>query len=255
MDDRLLDATQSVTIVATAEGYDQPSSAIMEVTDHETLLLNIQSGVISEFAGNAATFATITRSNIDNLGQTLTVNASSNDTSEVQTATTIEFAANSATVNLALHAIDDKLLDGRQTVIISVNAAGYAVPAHSALLVDDHETLYIAVNGDGWLSPGDALFVINHLNADSVDDGEGEWFAPQLPPRSNHDSSQAYPDATTAPRAHAETVFQDIRHWPVTATTRVNLIRDIEQLPSELESLDTLIDLLATDISDQWYSN
>ncbi|MBT3890444.1 MAG: hypothetical protein HOF72_07450 [Planctomycetaceae bacterium] len=117
------------------------------------------------------------------------------------------------------------------------------------------QVLFIDVNGDGWLSPGDALFVINHLNANSGDNGEGEWFAPQLPPRSNHDSSQAYPDAITAPRTHADTGFQDTRHWPLTATTQINLSQDIEQLPSEFESLDTLIDLLVTDISDQRHSN
>ena len=405
VDDRLLDATQSVTITATATGYDQPLSAIMEVTDHETLLINIESGIISEFAGAAATFATITRSNIDDLGQTLTVNASSNDTTEVQTDATVVFAAGSATVNLPVHAIDDKLLDGRQTVIISVNAEGYAAPTHSAILVDDYETLtivvntasviesggpnattatisrsntddlassltvitasgdltelqvasswnipsdaasvvitvdaiddlildgtqtvalsaaavgyvasavatidvldhetwinpfnqldvtadsnvlpndalavinaintggarelpdrgsvdeqqvlFVDVNGDGWLAPGDALFVINYLNANSANDGEGEWLGAQMP-QHHHNSDHVNPATINASPELADLGFQNIQHWPTTAIQPAVLGRNAEQSPEELETLESLIDQLVNDISEQWHAS
>jgi hypothetical protein len=378
----------------------------MEVTDHETLLINIESGIISEFAGAAATFATITRSNIDDLGQTLTVNASSNDTTEVQTDATVVFAVGSDTVNLPVHAIDDKLLDGRQTVIISVNAEGYAAPAHSAILVDDYETLtivvntasviesggpnattatisrsntddlassltvitasgdltelqvasswnipsdaasvaitvdaiddlildgtqtvalsaaavgyvapavatidvldhetwinpfnqldvtadsnvlpndalavinaintggarelpdrgsvdeqqvlFVDVNGDGWLAPGDALFVINYLNANSANDGEGEWHGVQMPQQIHHKSNRVNPDTTSAPQNHADLGFQNIQHWPTTAIQPSVLGRNAEQSPEELQTLESLIDQLVNDISEQWHAS
>jgi hypothetical protein len=49
--------------------------------------------------------------------------------------------------------------------------------------------------------------------------------------------------------------FQSIIHWPAFARQRTELFHFVEQLPMELETLESPIVQLANDVSDQWNDN
>jgi hypothetical protein len=141
VDDDHLDATQTVAVTASAAGYISGSDSL-EVLDHETLALSIDQASISEDGGS--TMATVTRSNIDDLTQSLTVTLTSNDTTEAAVAPTVEIPTGSASATIAIAAVDDAILDGTQTVAITSTATGY-VGSNATLDVTDHETLTLTI--------------------------------------------------------------------------------------------------------------
>ena len=141
MDDALLDGTQAVTINASAAGF--VSQAVpLDVTDHETLSLTLAPATISEFNGSAT--ATVTRNNSD-LSQPLTVQLSSNDTTEATVPPTVTIPALEASVTFTISAVDDNLLDGTQSATIAASAVGY-VGSSASLDVTDHEALALSFN-------------------------------------------------------------------------------------------------------------
>ena len=141
VDDTLLDGTQSVTFTASAAGYISGNRSI-DVTDAESLSVAITSTSISENAGT--TTGTVTRSNTDN-ALPLTVTLLSSNTSAATVPATVTIPANQASVNFTIIAVDDTLLDGTQTAIISANAAGYTSEIRT-LDVTDAESIAIVIN-------------------------------------------------------------------------------------------------------------
>ena len=144
VDDALLDGTQTATITASHADYAVDGEATLEVTDFETLELTIDPASISENGGSAS--GTVSRSNIDDLSQPLTVSLASNDTTEAAVPVTVEIPANQASTTFAIDAVDDALLDGTQTVTITASHAGYAVAGDATLEVTDHETLTLTID-------------------------------------------------------------------------------------------------------------
>ena len=142
VDDDLLDGTTRVTISTTATGF-VPSSRDIDVTDHETLTVVVNDVDISENAGNGATTVTLTRSNTDN-DTDLAVTLASSDTSEATVQTSATIPSGQASLTLDLDAVDDALLDGTQTVIISGSANGYFA-ADGTVDVLDYETVILAI--------------------------------------------------------------------------------------------------------------
>jgi subtilisin-like proprotein convertase family protein len=65
VDDNVLDGTQTSTITASALGYIGTQSRTVTVLDHESVLVNIVAGSISEAAGSGATQAHVFRTDID----------------------------------------------------------------------------------------------------------------------------------------------------------------------------------------------
>ncbi len=141
VDDTLLDGTQSVTISASAVGYIAGNSAL-EVTDAETLSVAITVTSISEDAGMAT--GTVTRSNID-ITQPLIVTLLSSDASAATVPATVTIPANQASVDFMILAVDDTLLDGMQTAIISASAAGYLSESQT-IEVTDAESIAIVID-------------------------------------------------------------------------------------------------------------
>ncbi len=142
VDDNLLDGTETVTISATATGF-VPSSHDIDVTDHETLTVVVHDAEISENAGNGATTVTLTRSNTDN-GSDLAVTLTSSDTTEAIVQTSATIASGQASVTIDLDAVDDALLDGTQSVIVSGSANGY-FPVDGVVDVLDFETVILTI--------------------------------------------------------------------------------------------------------------
>ena len=69
------------------------------------------------------TIGTVTRSDTDT-GAALTVNLSSSDTTEATVPTPITIPADQTSVDFAIAALDDTLLDGTQSVTITASASG-----------------------------------------------------------------------------------------------------------------------------------
>lgn len=173
VDDALLDGTQTVDITASAAGYASGSDAL-DVTDYEMLDVSIAVASIAENAGNAATTATVTRSNTD-INQSLEVTLVNGDPSEIAIPSLVTIPANEASVTFDIRAVDDDLLDGTQTVTITASAVGY-VSGSNALDVTDHETPWQNprdpndVSDDGIVVPLDVLKIVNELNSPRFSD-------------------------------------------------------------------------------------
>jgi hypothetical protein len=150
---------------------------------------------------------------------------------------------------------DSNVLPNDALAVINAINTGGARELPDRGSVDEQQVLFVDVNGDGWLAPGDALFVINYLNANSANDGEGEWLGVQMPQQFHHKSNRANRDTTSAPQNRADLGFQNTQHWPTTAIQPSVLDRNAEQSPEELETLESLIDQLVNDISEQWHAS
>ncbi len=145
VDDLLLDGTQNLEISVTADGY-VAASAPLEVTDHETISLQLDATSVSENAGPAATSVSVARSNTDH-DQPLVVQLSSSDATEATIASEVTIPAGQSSVDVPIDAIDDSLLDGSQNVTLSVQADNY-FPGTAQLEVTDHETLEVVIHVD-----------------------------------------------------------------------------------------------------------
>ena len=141
VDDILLDGTQSVTVRATSSGYFEGNKSL-DVTDHETLMITIDTASISEQAGSAT--GTVTRSNTD-LDRAITVSLSSNDASEATVPASVTIPAGQDSVTFTIPAVDDTLLDGTQSVTVRATSSGY-FEGNRSLDVTDHETLTVAID-------------------------------------------------------------------------------------------------------------
>ncbi len=140
VDDDLLDGSQSVTVSATAVGY-QSASRVITVTDAESLSLSLAASEISEKDGT--TTGTVTRNNSD-IAQPLTVSLASSDASEATVPATVTIPAGSPSVTFPITAVDDDLLDGTVSVTITASAVTYA-SATANLGVRDLETLSLSL--------------------------------------------------------------------------------------------------------------
>ncbi len=140
VDDSLLDGDQPVTLSATAEGY-MPGAIDILVTDYETLTITLTRDNL--FENGETTTATVRRNNTD-LAQPLVVNFSSSDTTELSVPASVTIPAGQATASIILTAVDDTLLDGDQTAVLTAVAAGYSAHQQS-VLIKDYETLAISL--------------------------------------------------------------------------------------------------------------
>ena len=140
VDDTVLDGPQSVSILANASGYGGALSNLT-IADYETLSLSINAAMISENGGSA--IGTVTRGNTD-ISSARVVNIVSGDISELTVPATVTIPAGQASVSFPLSAVDDTLLDGTQSVMISVASPGY-VGDSKTIDVADFETLTITL--------------------------------------------------------------------------------------------------------------
>jgi hypothetical protein len=165
VDDQFLDGTQSVTITASAAGYESDSDSL-SVTDHETLSIAITAASIAENAGAAATTATVTRSNSDQ-SQALVVTLTNSDTSEITLPTSVTIPADQASVTFNLAAKDDTLKDGTQTVTVTASALGY-VSGSDTVAVTDHEVVGVTIGAESISenSKSPTFFVVHRGNSD-----------------------------------------------------------------------------------------
>ena len=103
----------------------------------QSLTLSLAASSVLENAGSAATQLTIARSGPTTAAVQVTLQ--SNDTSEATLQLTATIPAGEASINVPVDAIDDLILDGDQTVLLSAFAAGYLAD-NEVLLVQDNDS-------------------------------------------------------------------------------------------------------------------
>ncbi len=145
VDDSVLDGTQTITVLATATGY-EPGTETLDITDFEELAVTIDAAAISESGGS--TTATVSRT--DASGD-LVVNLVSEDASEATVVASVTIPDGQlVSPPFAIDAVDDASLDGTQTVSVTASAAGY-IDGSATLQVTDFEALQITI-ADGSIS-------------------------------------------------------------------------------------------------------
>jgi hypothetical protein len=162
VDDSLLDGIQLVTLTASATGYIDGLDTL-DVTDAETLALEIIDESIVESAGLAAATAVITRNNT-NLDEPLVVNLVSDDTSEAAVGLTVTIPAGEDSTSFTVDAVDDALLDGVQPVMLIASAPGYVSSASDTLDVLDHETLTVTIDSIVIVEGSSAVATVSRSN-------------------------------------------------------------------------------------------
>ncbi|WP_158520982.1 choice-of-anchor Q domain-containing protein [Fuerstiella marisgermanici] len=137
VDDAVVDGTQSVDVTATAASYLSATSSV-DVTDDDvaTLTLTLAAGSVSEAAGTGATTGTVTR-NASDLSSPLSVTLASSDSTEATTPTTVTIATGQSSATFSIDVVDDLIVDGTQTAVISADADDYTGDSESLDVTDD----------------------------------------------------------------------------------------------------------------------
>lgn len=105
------------------------------------LSLVIAAASVSEADGPAATTATVNRNG--DTASPLTVNLSSNDTSEASVPVSVQIPAGLASAAFDIAAVDDAIVDGTQTVTVTASAVGYADGNDTPDVTDDDGMCYL----------------------------------------------------------------------------------------------------------------
>ncbi|MCB1100493.1 MAG: hypothetical protein KDN22_33325, partial [Verrucomicrobiae bacterium] len=157
IDDAINDGNQIVTLTAAAGGFPSVSASIT-VTDDDAaaLLLTIDKAAISEADGTSAATATVTR-NTDP-SSALSVTVLSSDTSEATAPASVTIPAAQASFQFPIDAVDDALVDGIQTVILTASATAHASGSAMIDVRDNDVPLEVpSPPGDGVLVRGEPL--------------------------------------------------------------------------------------------------
>ncbi len=145
IDDALLDGTVQVLISASV-GSIASKNVTVDVLDREKILVSLNRTTFAENAGSGAATLTVTRSNTD-ISTSITVQLSSNDTSEANLPSSVVIPAGSASITVGVDAIDDALFDGSQIVILTASSAGYEAGTVS-LTVTDYQPLALVLQSN-----------------------------------------------------------------------------------------------------------
>ncbi len=145
IDDALLDGAVQVLISASV-GSIASNNVTVDVLDREKILVSLNRTTFAENAGSGAATLTVARSNTD-VGASITVLLSSNDTSEANLPSSVVIPAGSASITVGVDAIDDALFDGSQIVVLTATSAGYETGTVS-LTVTDFQPLSLVLRSN-----------------------------------------------------------------------------------------------------------
>ena len=104
----------------------QPAMLMLQIASTPTVSLSIAPGSVTETAGANAATATLTRNG--DLSTPLTVNLSSNNTSQLTVPASVTFAAGQSSLNFGVNAVDNHVHDNGNTVTVSAAATAVADP-------------------------------------------------------------------------------------------------------------------------------
>lgn len=172
IDDTIIDGDQTTSVTLSIDdansddAFDPLVDQIIRVVTVDdganggVLSLTIDRESIAENAGLAAATATVSRSG--NTGTALTVSLASNDTTEATVPQSVTIAAGQSAVQFVIGAVDDAIVDGTQTVIVSASAVGFA-DGSDTVDVTDNDTAGVtvsAISGNTTEAGGTATFTV-----------------------------------------------------------------------------------------------
>ena len=133
VDDTLLDGYQFPTVTASAPGFNSPSKQL-QVSDYETITINIAADTIPE---TGSTAMVVTRSNTDTTSAlTVTITEVTNGF-DVEAPFSVQIAAGQQSFTYTLRAFNDSLVDGDKTAVISASTANYFGSSDAVTVTDD----------------------------------------------------------------------------------------------------------------------
>ena len=224
-----------------------------------TLKLTATPATIAENAGNGAITGTVVRPNGSSLTQALTVSLSSSDTSEIQVPASVVIPIGAQSATFPIDVIDDTLLDGTQTVLVTASASigGQSQQSAVQIQVQDAEEIQIQfdkVSVRENAGPGAATVTLTRSNTDTAPLNEA--VVVQL---TNGDPSEvSIPLTVTIPAGSRSVTFpldavdDDIRDGLqiVTLTTTALGYRSSSWTIGVEDAEGILIDVIATEISE-----
>jgi subtilisin-like proprotein convertase family protein len=157
------------------DGGDANSLAIeaFDIPAGLTLTLTAVPTTVAENAGNGAITGTVKRPNGSSTAQALTVTLSSSDTSEIRVPANVTIPVGAQSAIFPIDVVDDTLLDGTQTVLVTASASIGAESQQSIaqILVRDVEEILIefdktSVREDA--GPGAATVTLTRSNVDTL---------------------------------------------------------------------------------------
>ena len=177
VDDVRIEDLQSLTVTGTATGFSS-GTAVLSIVDNDdvTLSLSLNATAIGEGAGTAAVVGTVTRDIVSD--QDLIVDLSSSDVSEATIPATVTILAGQESANFSLDAVDDLVVDGDQSVIITArpsDANSFPVSQEQSAAVelkvtdDDVAALSVSVDRDMLVEGGSAIATVTRNS--SLDQG------------------------------------------------------------------------------------
>ncbi len=139
VDDTLIDGPQSAAIVAQVTNWPAASANIL-VQDNDNLLLSLKLALPSR-AGEAS--GTINNGGVvsipGKLSSNLVVSLESSDVSELQVPSTVTILAGQTSALFNPIAVNDAIVDGAQTVVVTARASGW-ISATATITIHDDET-------------------------------------------------------------------------------------------------------------------
>ncbi len=174
VDDNLLDGSQSVSVEASAVGYES-AQAEVTVDDVESLIGSFSMPHLMENASAGTLTLTVQRTNTDNSAP-VTVTVVGNATSDVVGNplvfdSSVTIAANQQQAVMSLELEDDDLYQGPREWAFTLSNALYPDALASVVILDDepakfrNNSLSCDVNQKDQCTPLDALLIINAISA------------------------------------------------------------------------------------------
>jgi FG-GAP-like repeat/Calx-beta domain len=184
VDDILIEGleTAALTISTPSSGITLGSTVTQNITitdnDAPTISISVVGNSFSEAAGNGAALGTVTRNvSAFDLLTSLQVNVTSSDLSEVTIGNPlfpnpgiVTIAAGQTFANFSVNAVDDTIVDGSQSVVLTASATGF-VNSTANLTVTDNDVLptvsiaaQVANAAEGSTTPG--VFRISRTGGD-----------------------------------------------------------------------------------------
>lgn len=103
----------------------------------ERFIVEFDSNAVSENAGNGGVMATVTRVT-SSLGA-LSISALSSDTSRLVVPNTLQFAEGEESISVPFDLVDNSLLEGLQSVTVTISASGFSDETAILNITDDEE--------------------------------------------------------------------------------------------------------------------
>ncbi len=202
VDDATLDGPQVVVLSATADGFSEAESQLT-VLDHEAVSLTIQDTQIRENDGPAATIATVSRSNIDDLSEDVIVKLASSDPTEAAVPDEVVIPAGEVSASFKVAAVDDRILDGPQSVTLVATAGGF-VSGEGVLTVLDHEFLVLHAHDNPIREDGGPSATVATVTRSNLDDLSDDL---EVALRSGDETEIVLPPTVTIPAGEHSTTF------------------------------------------------